>query len=215
MEHEKPKLYSYWRSSCSWRVRTALALKNISYEYIPVHLLRGGGEQLKPEYAKLNPMKQVPTLLINGLVLTESLAIIEYLDEVFPTPSLLPPFGQPAQRAKVRELSFIISSIQSLANLKVSKRVGEEQKLSWMQHWIREGFQSLEAVLSQSAGKYSVGDEVTVADLCLVPQVYNARRFNVDLTPYPTIVRVDANLNQLPAFKASHPDRTPDAETQP
>ncbi|XP_037359684.1 maleylacetoacetate isomerase isoform X2 [Talpa occidentalis] len=209
MQAGKPILYSYFRSSCTWRVRIALALKNINYEIIPINLIKDGGQQFSPEYQALNPMKQVPALKIDGLTIGQSLAIIEYLEETRPTPRLLP--QDPKKRAHVRMISDLISSgIQPLQNLSVLKQVGEENQLAWAQKVISSGFNALEKILKGTAGKYCVGDEVTMADLCLVPQVANAERYKVDITPYPTISRINKSLLALEAFQVSHPLRQPD-----
>lgn len=196
----KPILYSYWRSSCSWRVRIALNLKEIPYDIKPISLIKSGGEQHCNEYREVNPMEQVPALqigeyldcefcisyiLINivsnlymyvdGHTLIESLAIMHYLEETRPQRPLLP--QDVHKRAKVREICEIIcSGIQPLQNLIVLIHVGEEKKKEWAQHWITRGFRAVEKVLSTSAGKYCVGDEISMADCCLVPQVFNARR---------------------------------------
>eukprot|EP01138_Halocafeteria_seosinensis_P010889 gb/GECG01011122.1/.p1 GENE.gb/GECG01011122.1/~~gb/GECG01011122.1/.p1 ORF type:complete len:247 (+),score=35.99 gb/GECG01011122.1/:1-741(+) len=218
----KPLLYSYWRSTCSWRVRIALALKNIEYEYKAVHLLRDGGEQLKEDYAKLNSMKEVPTLKIDGETLTQSMAILEYLDETHPdTNPLLP--KEPKDRAKVRALANIIAAdTQPVQNLRVLKHVmktfanekeKDQVKIEWGNHWITNSFRGLEQELKQTAGKYSYGDQVTIVDLCLVPQVYNAGRFKVDMEEFPTINKVYENLKDLPSFKAAHPENQPDNNT--
>uniref|UniRef100_A0ABI7ZQU0 maleylacetoacetate isomerase n=1 Tax=Felis catus TaxID=9685 RepID=A0ABI7ZQU0_FELCA len=178
----QPILYSYFRSSCSWRVRIALALKSIDYETIPINLIKDGGQQL---------------------------AIIEYLEETRPTPRLLP--QDPKKRAHVRMISDLIAGgIQPLQNLSVLKQVGQENQLTWAQKAITSGFNALEQILQSTAGRYCVGDEVSMADLCLVPQVANAERFKVDLTPYPTISRINKTLLALEAFQVSHPCRQPD-----
>ncbi|XP_034498159.1 maleylacetoacetate isomerase isoform X2 [Ailuropoda melanoleuca] len=238
MQAGKPILYSYFRSSCSWRVRIAedperksgpwshsrccqtteeayallgiaLALKSIDFETVPINLIKDGGQQFSEEFQALNPMKQVPALKIDGITIAQSLAIIEYLEETRPTPRLLP--QDPKKRAQVRMISDIITSgIQPLQNLSVLKQVGQENQLTWAQKAIRPGFNALEQVLWSTAGKYCVGDEVSMADLCLVPQVANAERFKVDLTPYPTISRINKTLMALEAFQVSHPCRQPD-----
>ncbi|KAL6059469.1 Glutathione S-transferase zeta-1 [Balamuthia mandrillaris] len=202
-------LYSYWRSSCSYRVRIALNHKAIPYTYKAVHLVKS--QQLEPDYAALNPMKEVPSLLIDGLQLSQSVAILEYLEETRPEPRLLP--QDPATRALVRQIvSIVCSDIQPVQNLRVLKYLGEERKVEWAKHWIESGFEGLERVLERSAGSYCVGDEVTLADAVLPPQVYNARRFGVDLDKYPTIKRVEEALMQLPAFQQARPEVQPDAE---
>ncbi|XP_068539211.1 maleylacetoacetate isomerase isoform X2 [Anas acuta] len=208
----KPILYGYFRSSCSWRVRIALALKGIAYDQVPVNLLKDGGQQLSAEFKAVNPMKQVPALKIDGITLSQSLAIIHYLEDTRPNPRLLP--QDPKKRAQVRMISdHIASGIQPLQNLSVLKQMGEK-KTEWAQKCITSGFQALEQVLQQTAGRYCVGDEVSMADLCLVPQVANAERFNVDLGPYPTITRINKALLELEAFKVSHPSRQPDTPAE-
>lgn len=212
-------LHSYWRSSCSWRVRIALAWKGIEYEYRAVHLLNSGGEQLLEPYTALNPMRELPTLEIDGLVLTQSLSILEYLEETRPglTP-LLP--AEPAAKARVRQLSELISGIQTVQNLRVLKRImanyetKEEktaEKLKWGKHWINNGFVALEKELEGCSGVYCCGDMVTLADLCLVPQVYNANRFGVNMAQFPLIATIDARLAKLSAFEKAHPSQQPDA----
>uniref|UniRef100_G3V5T0 maleylacetoacetate isomerase n=1 Tax=Homo sapiens TaxID=9606 RepID=G3V5T0_HUMAN len=199
MQAGKPILYSYFRSSCSWRVRIALALKGIDYETVPINLIKDGGQQFSKDFQALNPMKQ--------------LAIIEYLEEMRPTPRLLP--QDPKKRASVRMISDLIAGgIQPLQNLSVLKQVGEEMQLTWAQNAITCGFNALEQILQSTAGIYCVGDEVTMADLCLVPQVANAERFKVDLTPYPTISSINKRLLVLEAFQVSHPCRQPDTPTE-
>eukprot|EP00731_Ephydatia_muelleri_P028289 Em0019g1162a len=205
---EKPILHSYFRSSCSWRVRIALAMKGIEYEYRAVNLVNN--HQLEDAYASLNPQCVVPTLEIDGQVMTQSLAIIEYLDETKGPPYLLPR-DDPVLRQKVRAVTNVIAcDIQPIQNLKVLKYVGDDKKAEWARYWIERGLQGLEKLLVKTAGKYSVGDEVTLADLCLVPQMYNAVRFKVDLTPFPTINRVTAALKELRVFQVSAPSEQPD-----
>ncbi|XP_044292836.1 maleylacetoacetate isomerase isoform X1 [Varanus komodoensis] len=204
----KPVLYTYFRSSCSWRVRIALALKGIVYDQVPVNLIKDGGQQLSSEFQTVNPMQQVPALKIDGITLSQSLAIIEYLEETRPNPRILP--QDPKKRAQVRMISdHITSGIQPLQNLTVLNKMGEK-KLDWAQHFISRGFKALEQILQETAGRYCVGNEVTMADLCLVPQVYNAERFKVDLTPYPTISKINKALLELEAFQTSHPSRQSD-----
>ncbi|XP_047650879.1 maleylacetoacetate isomerase isoform X1 [Phacochoerus africanus] len=209
MQAGKPILYSYFRSSCSWRVRIALALKNIDYEIVTINLIKDGGQQFSKEFQALNPMKQVPALKIDGITLSQSLAIIEYLEETRPTPRLLP--QDPKKRAQVRMISDLLASgIQPLQNLSVLNQVGKENQLTWAQRVIAPGFNALEQILQSTAGKYCMGDEVSMADLCLVPQVANAERYKVDLSPYPTISRINKSLLALEAFQVSHPSRQPD-----
>uniref|UniRef100_A0A452R873 Maleylacetoacetate isomerase n=1 Tax=Ursus americanus TaxID=9643 RepID=A0A452R873_URSAM len=201
----QPILYSYFRSSCSWRVRIALALKSIDYETIPINLIKDGGQQFSEEFQALNPMKQVPALKIDGITIAQSLAIIEYLEETRPTPRLLP--QDPKKRAQVRMISDVITSgIQPLQNLSVLKQVGQENQLTWAQKAIRSGFNGESFPLQTHPTLF----QVSMADLCLVPQVANAERFKVDLTPYPTISRINKTLMALEAFQVSHPCRQPD-----
>ena len=203
----KPVLYSYFRSSCSWRVRIALELKGVRYEYKPVNLLQG--EQNSDAYQKVNPIGGVPTLVVDGHPICQSLAIIEYLDEKYPDPSLLP--EDPIKRADVRKLALIIAAdIQPVQNLRVLKFVGDEKKME-LGHWtISNGFAALEKCLKTTAGKYCYGNEITMVDLCLIPQIFNAHRFKVDMSSYPTICRIQEELNKLDAFKKSHPTQQPD-----
>lgn len=203
----KPILYSYFRSTCSWRVRIALSLKGIPYEYKAVNLLKG--EQLQDKYLLKTPMAQLPSLQIDGILMSQSLPIIEYLDETRDGPLLLP--KDPKQRCTVRQVSEMINSgIQPLQNLKILKFVGNERKKEWGHKFIKEGFDALEKVLAQTSGKYSVGDDITMADLCLIPQVYNAGRFEVDMSVYPTISRINSTLSEHEAFIAAHPTKQPD-----
>uniref|UniRef100_A0A8D0T4V6 maleylacetoacetate isomerase n=1 Tax=Sus scrofa TaxID=9823 RepID=A0A8D0T4V6_PIG len=187
----------------------ALALKNIDYEIVAINLIKDGGQQFSKEFQALNPMKQVPALKIDGITLSQSLAIIEYLEETRPTPRLLP--QDPKKRAQVRMISDLLASgIQPLQNLSVLNQVGKENQLTWAQRVIAPGFNALEQILQSTAGKYCMGDEVSMADLCLVPQVANAERYKVDLSPYPTISRINKSLLALEAFQVSHPSRQPD-----
>lgn len=208
----KPILFSYFRSSASWRVRIALAIKGVDYEYKPVNLLKN--EQISDDYKAKNPMGQVPALYVEGVTLTQSLPIIEYLEETHPGKNLLP--KDPILRAQARQVAEIINSgIQPIQNLSIIKTVAlytgkEEDKAKWANHFIRKGFIALEAVLKRTSGTYCVGDEVTVADLALVPQVQNAKRFNVDLEEFPIITRINATLIELEPFKKADPSNQPD-----
>ncbi|KAK5614443.1 Glutathione S-transferase zeta-1 [Crenichthys baileyi] len=204
----KPVLHGYFRSSCSWRVRIAFALKGIEYNQVAVNLIKDGGQQFTEQYKTLNPMQQVPAVEIDGTTLFQSLAVIQYIDETRPGPRLLP--VDPKARAQVRMISDLVASgIQPLQNLYVLQKIGAE-KLPWAQHFINRGFQALEPILKQTSGKYCVGDEISMADICLVPQVYNAQRYNVDVSQYPTIQRINETLLEIEAFKRSHPSRQPD-----
>ncbi|OQS04794.1 maleylacetoacetate isomerase [Thraustotheca clavata] len=212
----KTKLHSYWRSSCSWRVRISLAYKQLPYEYVPVNLLKS--EQVSSEFAALNPNCRVPTLEIDGHVLHQSGAILEYLEETHPSPALLP--KDAFARAQVRNLCGIIGcDIQPIQNLAVMKRSAanlpeSEQlaaRMAWSKEWIERGFDVLERELVKTAGTYCVGDSITLADIYLEPQVYNANRFKVNMEKYPTIVRIVEKLAEHPAFHAAHPSQQPDA----
>lgn len=204
-------LYGYWRSSSSWRVRIALEWKEISYAYKAVHLLEGGGQQHSEEHVQRNPSHLIPTLCIDGHTLNQSLAILEYLEEKYPERPLLP--ADPSQRAKVREIvGMIACDIQPIQNLRVLQKVGLENKLEWGAFWIEKGLQYVENVLEKTAGTCCVGDEVSMADLCLIPQLYNANRFKVDLSAFPVTQRVAAHLEALPAFAKAHPSAQPDAQ---
>lgn len=212
----QPVLHGYYRSSASWRVRLALNLKGIEYITQPVHLVREGGEQWSDAYRAMNPAAEVPTLEIDGLVLGQSIAIMEYLEETRPDPALLP--AEPSARAQVRRLAEQVNaSIQPLQNLRVLQRLSRELGASddarnaWAHHYIEFGLAAYEALVAKSAGRYSVGDSVSIADCCLIPQIYNADRFGVDLSGMPTIRRVVANLYELPAVQAAHADKQPDA----
>ena len=213
------KLYTFFRSSASYRVRIALNLKGLAHEQIPIHLRRGGGEQFAPAYKAVNPQALVPALEDGGRVLTQSLAIIEYLEERYPEPPLLP--KDPADRATVRAMALLIAcEVHPIQNLRVLNYVRSELKEPeaeanrWAQHWIRLGFSALEqtARAASKHGKFCFGDSPTLADLCLVPQLSNAWRFDCDLSPYPTLVQIDAHCATLPAFAKAAPESQPDAE---
>ncbi|AME23670.1 maleylacetoacetate isomerase [Burkholderia sp. PAMC 26561] len=213
------KLYSYFRSSAAYRVRIALNLKGLDYDYAPIHLLRDGGEQLKPEYRELNPDGIVPTLVDGDDVLTQSIAIIEYLEETHPEPALLP--GTALDRAFIRSVALQVAcEIHPIDNLRVLKylkhtlKVGEEAKDAWYRYWLEAGFSSLEKRLANDprVGALCFGDTSTLADLCLVPQVFNARRFNIDTSRYPTIERIVEHAGQIDAFARAAPGQQPDAE---
>ena len=213
------KLYTYFRSSAAYRVRIALNLKGLSYQAVPVPLLKNGGEQHQDDYRRINPSGLLPAFQDDWITLTQSMAIIEYLEEAHPTVPLLP--QDAPGRARVRELAQIIGcDIHPINNLRVLsylvKQLGlsEQAKTEWYRHWVIEGFQSLEAHLARDpgAGPFCHGDRPTIADCYLVPQVFNAQRFDVDLKAFPNIARINALCTDLPAFKAAHPSRQPDAE---
>ena len=206
------KLYGYFRSSCSYRVRVALGLKGQAYEYVAVSLVRDGGEQHLPEFLGKNPMAQVPILEVDGEHLSQSVPILEYLEERFPAPALLP--SAPLARAHVRRAVEIVNSgvqpMQNLATMDIIKRLGGDA------HAIAKaanerGLTALEQIAARHGGSRLVGDQTTLADVCLVPQMFSARRFGVDLRPFPRLVAIDADLSTIPAIAAAHPDRQPDA----
>lgn len=212
------QLYSYFRSSASYRVRIALHLKGQAYDTIPVHLLNNGGEQFAPEFSAKNPQSLVPMMEEEGHHITQSLAMLEYLEERFPTPALLP--SGLLDRAHVREIALAIScDIHPLNNLRVLRMLkqdlglGDDVKQQWIQHWVKLGFNALETQLAVSSqrGRFCFGDTPTMADCCLIPQIFNARRFDVDMTPYPTLVAIEATCNELNAFQMAAPGAQPDA----
>jgi maleylpyruvate isomerase len=210
------KLYSYFRSSAAYRVRIALNLKAISYEMIPIHLQKDGGQHRKAEYRAINPLGRVPTLMLaDGSLLTQSLAIIEYLNDAYPQPPLLP--ADPVERARVRAISQIIACdihpLNNLGTLQYLKRTLNQEQAAidtWYHHWVLRGFEAIEAMIKP--GPYTFGTQVSVADICLVPQVYNARRLKVPLDAFAKIVAVDAACLALPAFDKARPENQPDAE---
>jgi maleylpyruvate isomerase len=211
------KLYGYWRSSAAYRVRIALGLKHIDVEQAFVHLRKG--EQRAPEFLELNPMGLVPALIEGETVLTQSLAIIEYLDETHPAPPLLP--KSPAERARVRALALAIAcDIHPVDNLRVLVYLKREMKQEqaaiddWYRHWVKMGFDGIEPMLAESkaTGTFCHGDTPGLADICLVPQIANAQRLACDLAPYPTIMRIHAACQALPAFANAAPEKQGDAE---
>lgn len=211
------RLYGFWRSTATWRIRIALEVKGIPYEYVPVNLARGVSEQRSPEFAKRNPMKHVPVLevAIDGTTrsLAESIAILEYLEETAPTPALLP--RDTFLRARTRQIAALVASgIQPLQNTKVQEHVELGLGLDpreWVRHWVVPGLVALETLVRETAGAFCVGDEITFADCCLVPQLAFAERFGVDAADLPTLVRIGAACGRLPAFQRAHADRQVDA----
>jgi maleylpyruvate isomerase len=210
------KLYSFFRSSAAYRVRIALNLKSLAYETIAVHLVKDGGHNRRPEFRAVNPQMRVPTFVTpSGEVLIQSLAIIEYLDETHPDPPLLP--KDPIARAQVRALADVIAcDIHPLNNVEplryLKNEMHQEQSAigAWYHHWVRTGFEALEALVRPAP--YAFGPQVTLADVCLVPQVYNARRLKVPLDNFPKIVGIEAACLALPAFERARPENQPDAE---
>lgn len=218
MTGESLLLYSYWRSSAAYRVRIGLNLKGLAYEILPVHLLRDGGEQHSEDYRRANPQGLVPVLQHGQRMLRQSLAILEYIDEVWPEPALLPATSRGRQR--VRALAQLVAcDVHPLNNLRVMRyfehtwHVPQPERDEWMRHWMSDGFAAFEAMLNDhpSTDTFCEGNTPTIADCCLVPQVYNARRFGVDLEKFPNIVRIEQACLALPAFDAARPERQPDA----
>lgn len=211
-------LYGYWRSSAAYRVRIALNLKGLAYEGRPVHLVRDGGEQHQSDYRALNPQELVPSLVDGGQVFTQSMAIMEYLDETRPEPPLLP--RDAAGRARVRALAQLLAcDVHPIGNLRVLQYLGSEfhaddaVRGSWSRHWIGEGFRALETMLAggTATGRFCHGDAPTMADACLVPQFYNAVRWKLPLESYPTIRRIVEACQALDAFVRAAPEAQPDA----
>ena len=213
-------LYGYWRSSAAYRVRIALNLKGLAYQQVPVHLVKDGGQQHSVEYQALNPQELLPLLVDKGnggVRIAQSLAILEYLDEVFPTPALLP--SDPAQRAQVRALALHIAcDLHPLNNLRVLQYltedlgVGEPAKDVWYRHWLHKGLAAVEAGMAVFNDRLSLGERPGYLEACLVPQLYNARRFNCDLDAYPRILAMAARCESLAAFKQAAPEVQPDAQ---
>jgi maleylpyruvate isomerase len=211
------KLYGFWRSTATWRVRIALEYKGIAYDYEPIDLSKGVEKQHSDEYRSKNPMRQVPLLEIDGaaggLRIAQSIAIIEYLDERFPEPRLLP--EDPVLRARARQLAEMTNSgIQPLQNTSVQGFVRDELKAdekAWTRHWVSRGLAALEVVTAETAGRFSIGDSISLPDILLVPELNFARRFSIPLDPYPTLTRIEAACADLPAFARAHADRQPDA----
>jgi maleylacetoacetate isomerase len=213
------KLYNYFRSSASFRVRIALNLKGLPYEYAVVHLTRDGGQQFDPAFRAINPDALIPVLDDDGRTLTQSLAIMEYLEETHPEPPLLP--GTPLDRAYVRSIALAIAcEIHPLNNLRVLRylvrdlKLSDEQKNAWYRHWVEQGLASIEArlVAERKSGRYALGDAVTLADVVIVPQIFNAKRFDCRLDHVPTVMGIFDRCMELPAFIEAQPARQPDAE---
>ncbi|MEG3192035.1 maleylacetoacetate isomerase [Lysobacter sp. D1-1-M9] len=218
--NDQLRLYSYWRSSAAYRVRIGLNLKGLPYETVPVHLVRDGGQQHTAQFRQANPQGLVPVLQHGNRMMRQSVAILEYLDETWPTPPLLPVLGRDRQR--VRTLSQLLAcDIHPLNNLRVLQHfehtwnVPQPERDEWVRHWIVEGFGAFEAMVAghPSTGEYCEGNTPTQADCCLVPQVYNARRFGVAVEDFPTIARIDRACLALPAFDRARPERQPDCPT--
>jgi maleylacetoacetate isomerase len=212
------KLYSYWRSSAAYRVRIALNLKGLEHEIVPVNMLKDGGEQLGDAYKQINPQGLVPTLVDGDITLTQSLAILEYLEEQYPQVNLLP--GDIGARARIRQFAQLTAcDIHPLNNLRVLKylkqglNIADDAKDAWYRHWIMLGFEAFEnsLVKAKPTGSYCLGAEVTLADLCLIPQMYNAHRFDVPLEAYPTLCTIEQACLELDAFKQASPEKQIDA----
>ena len=211
------ELYSYFRSSAAYRVRIALNIKQIPYAYKSVHLVRNGGEQHADSYVRLNPSELVPTLVDGDIVLTQSMAIMEYLEEAYPDRIALLPSGT-KERAQARALAQLIASdIHPLNNLRVLNYLNQELNSDksevdeWYANWIHTGFGALEKLLADSSGEFCVGDKPTIADCCLIPQVYNAYRYKLDLSDYPNILRIYQQCKSMSAFEQAQPENQPDA----
>ncbi|NYZ69378.1 maleylacetoacetate isomerase [Endozoicomonas sp. SM1973] len=210
-------LYSYWRSSAAYRVRIALNWKGLPYKTIPVHLVNEGGQQHHSNYKALNPQELVPTIQLDGMTLGQSMAILEYLEEHYPERPLLP--ADNAERAAMRAFALAIAcDIHPLNNLRVLQYltqqlgVSDQQKQQWYSHWVITGFAALEAQLTNTAGTFCFGDEFSLADVVLIPQVYNANRFNITLNDFSNISRIYEYCQSIPAVKNAAPEMQPDAE---
>lgn len=207
-------LYNYFRSSTSYRARIALHHKGLKFQYEPVHLLNNGGEQHNPQYRHLNPAGEVPTLIHHGKAIGQSMAIIQYLDQVFHEKPVFP--SSPLARAKVMQFCEGINCQHSLTNLKVMQKLekdsgfSEEQKKQWTQHWMNQILSSCEKQLTDSQGNFCFGNEVSAADLFLIPMVFSAKRFSVDIQPYVKISKIVENCLHLEAFQRAHPMNQPD-----
>ena len=216
---EAPILYTYFRSSAAYRVRIALNLKGVAADHRFIHLLKDGGQQHSETYRAINPQQLVPTLIDNGHAIAQSLAIIEYLEETQPQPPLLP--KSPLARARVRQIAYAVAcdihpvnNLRVLQHLKRNFAATEDQRTDWQKHWIALGFAAIESLLANGSdtGHYCHGDAPTLADICLIPQMVNARRVNLDLAPYPTLTRIEQTALAHPAFAAAQPKEQRDAE---
>ena len=214
------RLYSYWRSSAAYRVRIALNLKGLDYQVAPVHLLKDGGEQLQAEYRAINPQGVVPALVDGDVSIGQSLAIMDYLEDRYPEPSLYP--QSIAARAFARQVALVVAcDIHPLNNLRVLKYLkrtleqGDEARNDWYHHWVRMGFTALEKLLDGRGwqGPYCLDGQVTIADACLVPQIYNARRFEIALDDFPSLVKIEQACMELEAFQGAAPENQVDANT--
>lgn len=206
-------LYNYFRSSTSYRVRLALHHKGLDFEYKAINLLKN--EQRSPEYLQLNPLGGVPTLIHNGKVIPESLAIVEYLDEVFPEHPLLPPDAY--LRSRIRQVCEVVNSfmhpmgnLKTLKHLEIKHGYTQEQKEEWMGYWLPQGLETLESILQEFSGKYCFGDAITMADIFVVPQILTCQRFKVDISKYAVLNKINENCLKLPAFQKAHPFRQAD-----
>lgn len=211
------KLYGYWRSSAAYRVRIVMHLKGLVFDSIPVHLVKDGGQQHQDTYTDLNPTHLVPTYVDEDVTLNQSLAIIDYLEEKYSEVTVYP--NDAVLNAKVKAMALDVAcEIHPVNNLRVQQyltntlSVTEQDKLAWSHHWMSLGFAAIEKQLETSSGSFCFGNDVTMADICLVPQVYNANRFNVDMSAFPHITRVVNNCNKLPAFIAALPENQADAQ---
>jgi maleylacetoacetate isomerase len=208
------RLYQNWRSSAAYRVRIALNYKGLSYEQVAIDLRKGA--QRTPEFLEINPQGLVPVLEDDGIVLTQSLPILNYLEERYPEPALLPKDlpGRATSRAIAVAIACEIHPLNNLRVLQYLERelaLDEAQRMAWYRHWVAEGFGAIETMLARSAGAFCVGDAPSLADVCLVPQVYNGRRYECDLASYRTILRIDERCRQIEAFARAAPERQPEA----
>ena len=214
--NNKVQLYSYYRSSCSYRVRIALHLKNIPFKYIPIHLVKNGGEQKSEKYKRLNPEGLVPTIVHNNQIITQSMAILHYLEDIYPSPSLFP--KEPKKKAYILSVCEIInSSIQPLQNLTVLNYlksywgIDNNKRKQWLKLWIYNGLISVEQKIKKNKfGPFVAGRNLTAAELFIIPQIYNAKRFNINLKKIPRLLSIEQTCQHLPVFKKAHPSTQPD-----